>query len=212
MFGGRLYYFDGHGQVVWVQDDTGTQATRPAEQGQNSAPSMQDSVFQNGQPASPSSTMTNFGSCPSTTGSYRSGTDTSPVQPPSHTRSIDDSNANYNWSMDQFVANQTVHAGARHNAPSLSTEVLDTMGQYYKSFPNDADQGRRGRNLSDSDENGRGHKRRKASKTKSKDGTKKKPKDDGKDEKKTKDDKKDKKDKKKPKDDRRDKKKGKPTE
>ncbi|KAH6981033.1 hypothetical protein BKA56DRAFT_49861 [Ilyonectria sp. MPI-CAGE-AT-0026] len=257
-FGGRLYYFDGHG-LVWVQDDTGTQAAGPAEQArqpppqdlgnvgpaysttfdgaiesnthssaamdprayasgesqdprvqvQNSAPSMQDSAFQIRQPASPSSTMTNFGSCPSTAGSYLPGTDTSPVQVSSHARGIDDSNANYSWGMDQFVANQTVHAGARNNAPSLSFEVVDTMGLYYKSFPKDADQGGRGRNLSDSDENERSPKRQKASKTKSKDGTKKKPRDDGTD-KKTKDDRKDRK---KPKDDSRDKKKkGGPTE
>lgn len=298
MIGGRLYYFDGHGQAVRVQDDTGTQAARPAEQARQPPPqglgnvgraysttfdgavesnthssaAMDPRAYASGEIQDPrvqvwrrrvflssfpgadenttgpelrpeharqclSERATSLPvldddklwelskvcnrskppgkrslSCNSTTGSYLPGTDTSPVQVPSHTRDIDDSNANYNWGMDQFVANQTVHAGARNNAPSLSIEVLDTMGQYYKSFPKDADQGRRGRNLSDSDENGRGRKRRKASKTKSKDGTKKKPKDDGKDEKKTKDDKKDKKDKKKPKDDRRDKKKGEPTE
>lgn len=260
MSGGRLYYFDGHGRAFWVQDDTGTQAARPAEQAwqpplqgpdnvgraystafegavesnthssaamdpraygsggsqdprvqvQNSAPSMQDSAFQNGQPASPSSTMTNFGSCPSTAGSYRSGIDTSPVQASSHTRGIDDSNANYSWGMVQFVENQTVPVGVRNYPPSLSIEVSDTMELYYDKFPEDADPGRHGRHLSDSDENERGRKRRKASQTKSKDGKKKKPKDDGNDKKKTKDDRKDKK---KPKDDRKDKKKnGEPTE
>ncbi|KAH7013581.1 hypothetical protein EDB80DRAFT_376532 [Ilyonectria destructans] len=296
MSGGRLYYFDGHGRAFWVQDDTGTQAARPAEQAwqpplqgpdnvgraystafegavesnTHSSAAMDPRAYGSGGSQDPRvqvchrrvflssfpgadenitgpelrpeharqclseratslsvldddqlwelskvcSCSTPLGkrslSCNSTAGSYRSGIDTSPVQASSHTRGIDDSNANYSWGMVQFVENQTVPVGVRNYPPSLSIEVSDTMELYYDKFPEDADPGRHGRHLSDSDENERGRKRRKASQTKSKDGKKKKPKDDGNDKKKTKDDRKDKK---KPKDDRKDKKKnGEPTE
>ncbi|KAL6404895.1 hypothetical protein AUP68_11731 [Ilyonectria robusta] len=166
MIGGRLYYFDGHGQAVRVQDDTGTQAARPAEQARQPPPqglgnvgraysTTFDGAVESNTHSSAAMDPRAYASeratslpvldddklwelskvcnrskppgkrslsCNSTTGSYLPGTDTSPVQVPSHTRGIDNSNANYNWGMDQFVANQTVHAGARNNAPSLSIE------------------------------------------------------------------------------------------